>query len=1182
MSQSSPPPPEQKELSPASPPTSAAPSPATAPAAAADVQGRRLLNATAVMASGTAVSRVLGLARAMLIAFILGNGTRQADGFNFANTVPTSLYLLLAGGTLNNVLVPQIIRAVNHDDDGGRAYIDRIITGFVMIMGALTILLTVATPVVMGVYVPAWTTPQMAEHWRSMVLMSYICMPQLFFYGVFFLIGQVLNAREKFGPMMWAPAVNNVVSIGVLVLYLLIWGQTATTGLPFTDAQAWLLAGGSTVGIIVQTIVLLPYLNRVGFRYQPRFDLKGTGLGATFHAAKWMIGYVALTSIAQIVVSRLASTATGAEQTAGGWLTYQNAYLIWVLPHSLLTVSLATAMLPAASRSAVAGDLAGVAAETRRALRLATTFLLPASIGLLVLADPVTQLAFGHGAGAADYHFVTWALIGLSIGLVPFTIQYLYLRAFFAMDNTKTPFLLQIWISGANAVLAIVLVLAWNDPATVAARLGVAYSLCYILGVFTTHWALKRRLPELDGRDTWLHLGRIALATVPAAALAWVINWWFSRFTGLVLPIVGLVLAAGVAVLAFFFTAKRLGVPETASMIDVLRRRRPDTEDTDATAAITDELEGRVPSGADVAAEETASAEGVVAEAPVEEVVNTDPDGAGVFVPVAAPAPGPETTEVQDYPRPSATPVEVGRLLAGRFRLDERLAVLGRTQTWRAHDQVLSRPVLVHLLPAGDPQTRSVLQAARRAAVATDSRFLRVLDVIEDDAAGDGTAYLVYEYAAGQTLAKVLASGPLTGIEAAWVTAEVADALAPLHSQGLFHRHLGPSTVLITSSGNVKLLSFGVDATGRLPRGSVEEDVAAIGDLLYACLVAHWPHGERFGLPAAPLGADAQALPAAEVRTGVAPALNQIQQRIAGSDATFGVHLVTAQAIAGELQAILGRASAAADLGARLAGPAPEAPAAAPRAPGGAAGVSSPPPIPTPASNKMYVSSPVPEGEDTGEHFVEAAMNHSERFTPVPPPGPGKPEPRPRLPLLFSALVLVVAVGLVAAAIMTLKPPAVPSATGKLAISAVDDFDPKVDGGSGAENSGKAGLAVDGDLATAWMTEKYHKASFGTKPGVGLVIDLGSVRDITGMTLHLAGRGTDLQLRTPKDAGDTPPRTESGWKVFDEAKNVADSAELRWGDPVRTRFVLVYLVALPAIGDGQYQGGIAEVSVSGR
>ena len=210
-------------------------------------------------------------------------------------------------------------------------------------------------------------------------------------------------------------------------------------------------------------------------------------------------------------------------------------------------------------------------------------------------------------------------------------------------------------------------------------------------------------------------------------------------------------------------------------------------------------------------------------------------------------------------------------------------------------------------------------------------------------------------------------------------------------------------------------------------------------------------------------------------------------------------------------------------------------------------------------------------------------MTHSERFTPVPPPVPGKPTPRRRMPLLLSILVLVIAVGLVGAAVLTFKPATSPAAAGRLAISAVDDFDPKADGGSGGENSGKAGLAVDGDLATVWLTEKYRKANYGTKPGVGLVLDLGSVRDITGMTLHLAGRGTDLQLRVPKDATDTAPtKAISSWRVFDEAKNVADSAELTWTDAVRARFVLIYLIALPAIGDGQYQGGIAEVTVSGR
>ena len=465
--------------------------------------GRRLLNATAVMASGTMVSRVLGFVRAMLIAFVLGNGTLRVEIFTFAMTVPNSLYMLLAGGTLNNVLVPQIVRAVLHDEDEGKAFIDRIMTGFLIILGALTVVLTMATPWVMALYTSAsWRTESMTEQWQSLLLMSYITMPQLFFYGIFFLIGQVLNARDTFGPMMWAPIANNVVSITVFLAYIAIWGTQAADGESFTNEQVLLLGLGSTLGIAVQTLVLLPYLRKAGFRYRPRFDLKGTGLGRTFHVAKWMVGYVALTSLAQIVVSNLASTATAidpATNTAlpgAGYNAYQNAYLIWILPHSLLTVSLATAMLPSASRHAAAGDTAGVAAETTRAIRLATTFLVPASVGFLLLSDPITRVIFGHGSGADDYHFVAWTLSAFAVGLIPYTLQYLYLRAFYALDNTRTPFLLQIAISGANALLAVVFVVAWSNPTTVAPWLALAYSVAYLIGAIVTHRALEEAAPR--------------------------------------------------------------------------------------------------------------------------------------------------------------------------------------------------------------------------------------------------------------------------------------------------------------------------------------------------------------------------------------------------------------------------------------------------------------------------------------------------------------------------------------------------------------------------------------------------------------------------------------------------------------------------------------------------------------
>ena len=197
--------------------------------------GRRLLNATAVMASGTMVSRALGFVRAILITFALGNTSRQVDAFNLALVVPNNLYMIFAGGALNTVLVPQIVRHIKHDEDAGEAFINRIMTAFLIALATVTLLACAFTPQVMGLYAPSWRAPGLAPHWNQLTLMAYITMPQLFFFGAFFLVGQVLNARDRFGPMMWAPIVNNVVSIAVLGTYIGVWGTHGDKSAPFTD-----------------------------------------------------------------------------------------------------------------------------------------------------------------------------------------------------------------------------------------------------------------------------------------------------------------------------------------------------------------------------------------------------------------------------------------------------------------------------------------------------------------------------------------------------------------------------------------------------------------------------------------------------------------------------------------------------------------------------------------------------------------------------------------------------------------------------------------------------------------------------------------------------------------------------------------------------------------------------------
>lgn len=1129
-------------------------------------EGRRLLNATAVMASGTMVSRGLGLVRAMLIAFVLGNSGLKVDVFTLAMTVPSSLYLLLAGGTLNNVLVPQIVRAVNHDADGGKAFVDRIMTGFLIALGALTAVFTLAAPLVMSIYTRSvWRTPEMAAPWQSLLLMSYLTMPQVFFYGVFFLIGQVLNAREKFGPMMWAPIVNNVVSIAVFGLYLGVWG-TQPVGATFTDQQVWLLGLGSTAGIAVQTAVLIPYLKRAGFSYRPRFDLKGTGLGRTFHVAKWMVGYVALTSLAQVVVTNLGSVAApaaaGVDAVGAGVNVYQQAYLIWVLPHSLLTVSLATAMLPTASKYAVAGDRTQVAAEINRALRLASTFIVPASVGLAVLADPITRLIFGNGSGARDYHLVAWALLAFAIGLVPFTIQYLYLRAFYALDNTKTPFLLQIWISGANALFAIALVMAWEQPQLVATQLALSYSLAYLLGVFLTHRALRHRLPELGGRSTWQHLIRLAVASIPAAVLAWLVTWWFDRYPGTLLRAVGLALAALLAVLAFFFTAKRLGIPEASDLVGVLRRAKPDGGEADAAETIGDE------------AGDQEADQGLV----------TDPDGAGVFVPVEPGVAPP--SEPTDFPEPALSDQPPVAVLGDRYQLQEQLAVRGGTQTWRAQDLVLTRPVLVHLLAADDPLTEDALRLAREAALATDARFLRVLDVVDEPASAAG-AYLVYEYAAGQTLEKVLRSGPLTGLETAWVVREAADALSSLHAQGHSHRQLSPASLLITTSGNVKILGFGANGAAAEPAGGETADVRALGRLLYAGLCGRWPDGARFGLPAGPI-VDGRLLLPSEVRGGVSPAVDQIVDRIlSGIPRAHRPRLHTAAEVTTQLSLVLGPVSAAHDLRARLQ------PAAATGEPAPLVSTVAPP-VPTPAASRLHASAPLsdPEPRTSTSPFVDAALDRSEPFTPVPPPAGGTAPAattgsRRVPPVLLLLIGLVVVGGLVAAIVNGIgnRPAAAPPTSGPLAVVTATDFDPKADGGSGRENRKQAKLAIDGDLKTGWRTERYKTLPTlgGLKPGVGLVLDLGQTRLVDSVQLRLAGSPTSVELRVPAAEGDIAPTTSvQKWRLLHNAADAGVDLEWRLEQPTQTRFLLVYLTSLPPVGEGYFRGEIREVTVHGR
>ncbi len=1190
------------------------------------VGGRRLLNATAVMASGTMVSRILGFGRAVLLAFVLGNSTRQVEMFGLATLIPNTLYMLFAGGALNTVLVPQIVRAIRNDSDGGQRYVNRIITAFLAALAVITLLMVAAVPWLLTL----WTDPrwQALPHWDSLVFITYLTMPQLFFYGAFFLLGQVLNAKDSFGPMMWAPIANNIVQIGVLLLYAAMWGQGVDTSAPFTNGQALLLGAGSTLGIIVQTLVLIPFYRRTGFRYRPRWDLKGTGLGHTFHLAKWMMGYVALTLVAQAVVTRLATSAVVGGSGAGSNV-YNQAYLIWVLPHSLLTVSLATAMLPQASRLAAVKDLVGVADEVRRATQLAVTFLVPAAIGMFVLAEPIARVAFGLGQGATDFHFVAWTLMAFSIGLVPYTIQYLYLRGFYALEDTRTPFLLQVVISGLNVVLAIGFVLAWHDVNTIAPRLALSYSIAYLVGVYISHLALRRRLTTMAGRALVRHLAKLVGATIPAAVLAWAITWFFTRFSSALMTFVGLVAASAVALLTFFFAAKRLGINEATQVVSALRRR-PATEEH--APVVTDQVDELAEEVGHLAAE---YAEG--RPQPVDEV-NSDPSGTGQFIAVD---PGPSSVADQpvlQYPDPQdghapTMPVPddaavadgaVGEVLGDRYRLDEVLARRGNALTWRAFDQRLSRPVLMHLLPPDDPRGPELIGVAKRASGAPDAAFLRVLDAGAFDG---GEPYIVYEYSPATSIEQVLAGGPLSPVEAAWVVKELAQALAALHSRGLYHERVTPDTVVISAAGNVRIVGLLVEAAldqTPQPHTGEQADVRALGALLYACLVVRWPGGDRFGMKAAPTEG-ARTLTPAQVKAGVPRMLDTLCDRILNPvPRNRQTPITTARAVAQQLNAVLGQASAAPDLERRLRIPVEQIRTTAGRLPAGGVTTSAlsassgstgtfstplPPPLRRPAMG------PDDDDDETGEttqpwQFPGMREDDptTDPFTPIPPPptaraalmvpspqrgGMGRPR-RTMLALTIGIFGLLLAGGLVWVAVGQLNArrpgatsPASPTASVApvLPIASAADFDPSADGGSNAENPRLTPRAIDDDPETAWLTERYRgDPRLGKmKPGVGLVLDLGKVQTVSGVNVAVIGDGTAVELRVPADPDVTsaPMNSQTDWKVVAAIPKATGTAVMKLDASVKTRWLLVYLTSLPPESGSFYQGGINHIEVHG-
>ncbi|HEU4674714.1 MAG TPA: murein biosynthesis integral membrane protein MurJ [Motilibacteraceae bacterium] len=568
----------------------------TSAASAAGTEGSRLLRSSTLMAAGTVASRLLGFVRSIVLVAAIGTALLGST-YTVANTVPNTIYILLAGGVLNTVFVPQLVRAMKERSDGGEEYAHRLLTVCFTGLAAITLVATLSAPLVVRLYASSsWGGREL----EVATLFAYWCLPQILFYGVYTVLGQVLNARGSFGPMMWAPVLNNVVVIAVCAVFIAI-GRTTDTA-TISTAQITLLGVGTTLGVVAQALVLVPVVRRTGYRYRPRFDWRGWGLGRAGGLAGWTLAFVAVNQLGYLVISRVL---TGVDQRAAeaglhygvGLNAYTNAFLVFQLPHAVVTVSVVTAMLPRMSAAFTEGRLDEVRDDLSQGLRLVAVVVVPAAVAFLVLGPEIGTVLYGSAAGGAGSgRAIGEILAGFGLALVPFSAQYLLLRGFYAQDDTRTPFLVACVINVVNVAgsLLAAVVLPLTEVAT---GLGVVYGLAYAVGWLLSLVLLRRRLaggrpqpdpgtgavpgparePVLDDGRSLRLVVRVTLAAALAGIVAVVVVGVLERLigTGVGAALVTLVVAGAVLAIGYLALATRMRVEELTSLLGPVRARLP-------------------------------------------------------------------------------------------------------------------------------------------------------------------------------------------------------------------------------------------------------------------------------------------------------------------------------------------------------------------------------------------------------------------------------------------------------------------------------------------------------------------------------------------------------------------------------------------------------------------------------
>ena len=519
---------------------------------------------TAVMSVGTALSRVTGFLRLSAMAYALGIAeTRLADAYNIANITPNIIYELALGGILSSVFVPVFVEWLQSRGREAAWDVARKVLGIAAVsLSIICVLGIVLSPWIIRLYtvgVPAGQR-QLVQDLASFFLRWF--MPQIVFYGIGAVATGLLNAHRRFAVPMFAPILNNLIVIATFLTFAAMShpGQAVLA----TGPQKLVLAVGTTLGVVAMTVALWPSLRRLGFRFRWRPRWLDEAVIRIAHLAKWVVVYVVANQLGYLVVLILAA------RVKGGYTAYAAAFMLFQLPHAIFVVSVFTALLPAMSSRWVDGDRSAFRELLARGIRWTAVIVVPAALGYLVLAVPIVRLLLQHGVTRPrSTDLVAGILVFFSLGLFSFSTFQLLLRAYYSMQDTRTPALVNIAAVGLNVIVDLLFVLALGMGVR---GLALGHATAYTFGSIALLALIRRRLGGVDGRRILSGLSRTLLAGGVTAGVAWVaseaIGRWVDTSTlgGQAAQVLGAV-AAGI--LAFLATALMLRVDE----VDVVRRQ---------------------------------------------------------------------------------------------------------------------------------------------------------------------------------------------------------------------------------------------------------------------------------------------------------------------------------------------------------------------------------------------------------------------------------------------------------------------------------------------------------------------------------------------------------------------------------------------------------------------------------